>query len=67
MFVVIKDGSRYSGMSAWNGMMSPEEIWKKATFLEHIGSLPHRSRGELESDSMNFAKHDGAVDPTETE
>ena len=40
MFVVIKQGIRYSGMGAWDGMMSEEEIWKVATFLEHIGSLP---------------------------
>ena len=40
MFVAIKDGIRYSGMGAWNGMLSNEEIWKVATFLEHIGSLP---------------------------
>jgi mono/diheme cytochrome c family protein len=40
MFVAIRDGIRYSGMGAWNGMMSDEEIWKVATFLEHIGSLP---------------------------
>lgn len=40
MFVVIKGGIRYSGMGAWDGMMSNEEIWKVATFLEHIGSLP---------------------------
>jgi mono/diheme cytochrome c family protein len=40
MFVAIKDGIRYSGMGAWNGMLSDEEIWKVATFLEHIGSLP---------------------------
>jgi mono/diheme cytochrome c family protein len=40
MFVAIKDGIRYSGMGAWDGMMSDEEIWKVATFLEHIGSLP---------------------------
>ena len=40
MFVGIKHGIRYSGMGAWNGMMSDEEIWKVATFLEHIGSLP---------------------------
>ena len=40
MFVVIKQGIRYSGMGAWDGMMSDEEIWKVATFLEHIGSLP---------------------------
>jgi mono/diheme cytochrome c family protein len=40
MFVAIKQGIRYSGMGAWNGMMSDEEIWKVATFLEQIGSLP---------------------------
>jgi mono/diheme cytochrome c family protein len=40
MFVAIKHGIRYSGMGAWNDMMSDEEIWKVATFLEHIGSLP---------------------------
>jgi len=40
MFVAIKDGIRYSGMGAWDGMMSDEEIWKVATFLEYIGSLP---------------------------
>jgi len=40
MFVAIKYGIRYSGMGAWNGMMSDEDIWKVATFLEHIASLP---------------------------
>ena len=40
MFIAIKHGIRYSGMGAWNGMMSDDEIWKVATFLEHIGSLP---------------------------
>ncbi len=40
MFVAIKHGIRYSGMGAWDGMMSDDEIWKVATFLEHVGSLP---------------------------
>jgi mono/diheme cytochrome c family protein len=40
MFVAIKGGIRYSGMGGWDGMMSDEEIWKVATFLEHIESLP---------------------------
>ena len=40
MFVAIKYGIRYSGMGAWNGMLSDDDIWKVATFLEHIGSLP---------------------------
>jgi mono/diheme cytochrome c family protein len=40
MFVAIKHGIRYSGMGAWEGMMSDDDIWKVATFLEHIRSLP---------------------------
>src|ERR1041385_8550530 len=40
MFVAIKYGIRYTGMGGWNEMMSDEEIWKVATFLEHVGSLP---------------------------
>jgi hypothetical protein len=35
IFVAINDGIRYSGMRAWNGMLSDEEIWKVATFIEH--------------------------------
>ena len=40
MFVAIKHGIRYSGMGGWDGMMADEEIWKVATFLDRIGSLP---------------------------
>ena len=40
MFIAIKYGIRYSGMGAWDGMLSDDDIWKVATFLEHIGSLP---------------------------
>jgi len=44
MFVAIKHGIRYSGMGGWDGMMTDEEIWKVATFLERIGSLPPEVR-----------------------
>jgi len=40
MFVAIKHGIRYTGMGAWDGMLPDDDIWKVATFLEHIGSLP---------------------------
>jgi len=40
MFVAIKHGIRYSGMGAWSGLMPDQDIWRVATFLEHIGSLP---------------------------
>ena len=40
MFAVIKQGIRYSGMGAWDGMMSDTEIWQVVTFLSNIKSLP---------------------------
>lgn len=40
MFVAIKYGIRYSGMGAWQGMMTDEQIWNVATFLEQIDKLP---------------------------
>jgi len=46
MFVAVKNGIRYSGMGAWNGMMSDEDIWKVVTFPEHIQSLPPEVQAE---------------------
>jgi thiosulfate dehydrogenase len=40
MFVVVKNGVRYSGMASWNGLISDTEIWPIVTFLSHINSLP---------------------------
>jgi hypothetical protein len=38
---VIKNGIRYSGMGG-NGGYSDEQMWKLATFLGHLKSLPPR-------------------------
>ena len=40
MFVAVKYGIRYSGMGAWNGMMSDEDIWRVTLFLNRLKSLP---------------------------
>jgi thiosulfate dehydrogenase len=40
MFVVVKNGVRYSGMASWNGLISDTEIWRIVTFLSHLDSLP---------------------------
>jgi len=40
MFMLVKYRIRYPGMGACDRMMSDEQIWKVAAFLEHIGSLP---------------------------
>jgi mono/diheme cytochrome c family protein len=40
MFFVVKNGIRYSGMGAWDGMLPDAEIWKVVSFLSNIQSLP---------------------------
>jgi thiosulfate dehydrogenase len=40
MFVVVKNGVRYSGMASWKGLISDTEIWRIVTFLSHLNSLP---------------------------
>jgi mono/diheme cytochrome c family protein len=40
MFIVVKHGIRYTGMGAWDGMLSDDEIWKAVTFLSRVQSLP---------------------------
>ena len=40
MFMLVKHGIHYFGMGACDRMMSDEQIWKVAAFLEHIGPLP---------------------------
>jgi mono/diheme cytochrome c family protein len=39
MFFVVKNGIRYSGMGAWNGMLSEDDVWKVVTFLSNLRSL----------------------------
>ena len=40
MYLVIKQGIRYSGMGAWDGMMPDKDIWRVALFLGRLESLP---------------------------
>ena len=46
LFSIVKNGIRYSGMSAWDRqwqkdeMVSDENIWKVVTFLSRLQSLP---------------------------
>ena len=39
-FYVIRNGIRYSGMPAWDKMLSEEDMWKVAAFLSHMEKLP---------------------------
>ena len=40
MFWIVKHGVRYTGMAAWDGLLSDDEIWKLVTFLSHLDRLP---------------------------
>lgn len=39
-FVVVKYGIRYSGMAAWDGVMTDDDIWRVTTFLSQLSKLP---------------------------
>ena len=40
LFWVTKHGVRMTGMPAWDGVMSDEEIWKVIAFIKHSDKLP---------------------------
>jgi len=40
MFFVVNNGIPYTGMGAWDGMLSDVEIWQVVTFLNNLKSLP---------------------------
>jgi mono/diheme cytochrome c family protein len=39
-FVAVRDGIRYSGMGAWQGMMSEADMWRVANFVARMHDLP---------------------------
>jgi mono/diheme cytochrome c family protein len=47
MFWVVKHGVRYTGMGAWDGLLSDDEIWRVVTFLSHWEQLPTRVAAEF--------------------
>ena len=40
LFWVTKHGVRMTGMPAWDGVMSDEEMWKVVAFIKHSDKLP---------------------------
>lgn len=46
MFWIVKRGVRYTGMGAWEGELSDENIWTVVTFLSHLKDLPPDVQGE---------------------
>ena len=39
-YYVVRTGVRYTGMPAWNGTLSEQDMWRVTEFLSHIENLP---------------------------
>jgi thiosulfate dehydrogenase len=50
-FYAIQHGIRWSGMPAWNKILSDAEIWQIAAFLDNVEKLPPAARGVFEPDA----------------
>jgi mono/diheme cytochrome c family protein len=44
LFWVTKHGVRMTGMPAWTGVMSDEEMWKVVAFIKHSDQLPPETK-----------------------
>jgi len=51
LFWVTKHGVRMTGMPAWDGVLSDNDMWKVVAFIKHSNKLP----GEVESVWQNLA------------
>jgi mono/diheme cytochrome c family protein len=40
IFYAVRTGIRYTGMPAWEKVLSEEDIWKVTSFLSHLQKLP---------------------------
>ena len=69
LFWVTKHGVRMTGMPAWDGVMSDEEMWKVIAFIKHSDKLPPDAAaawqklastpGEIEEHSPEQHEHTG--------
>ena len=39
-YYVVRTGIRYTGMPAWEGTLSEQDMWRVTAFLSHIQNLP---------------------------
>ena len=53
MFLVVRNGIRYSGMGAWKDLISEEDTWKVGLFLSNLKSLLPAVRSEWEGNAKN--------------
>jgi hypothetical protein len=40
IFVVVRDGIRYTGMAGWKDQIPEDDMWRVCQFLSRVKSLP---------------------------
>jgi mono/diheme cytochrome c family protein len=53
MFWVTKHGVRMTGMPAWTGILSDEDIWKIVAFIKNSGALPPETQAAWHAAATN--------------
>jgi mono/diheme cytochrome c family protein len=53
MFWVTKHGVRMTGMPAWTGILSDEDIWKIVAFIKNSGKLPPETQAAWQASAAN--------------
>jgi len=49
MFLIVRNGVRYTGMGAWKDLISEDDTWKVVSFLSRLQSLPPEVRSVWEA------------------
>ena len=53
IFWVTKHGVRMTGMPAWTGILSDDEIWKIVAFIKNSGKLPPETQAAWQASAAN--------------
>jgi mono/diheme cytochrome c family protein len=53
IFWVTKHGVRMTGMPAWVGLLSDDDIWKIVAFIKNSGKLPPETQAAWQASAMN--------------
>ena len=53
IFWVTKHGVRMTGMPAWTGILSDDDIWKIVAFIKNSGNLPRETEAAWKASAAN--------------
>src|ERR1700692_2622652 len=61
-FYIIQHGIRLSGMPAWKGALSEQDMWQVTTFLSHMDKLPPQVSAEWKTAAAPTQAADSSPD-----